>query len=692
MSTEYKVVDGIAVITIANPPVNGLGHGVRVGILEGIDRAKADVDVKAVVLTGAGKAFSGGADMREFNSPKAAREPGLNVVLSVIEDSPKPVVAAVHSVAMGGGLELAMSCHYRVAAPRARIALSEVTMGLLPGAGGTQRLPRLIGLEAATNMIVHGTSVASEELADSGLFDRMAEGDVVAAAIQMAKEVATRPGKHPRVRDMKVQHDNPEGLIAVARAAVEARYKHLPAPKRCLDAIEASFTLPFEDALALERRFFLELMNGAVSKSLRHAFFSERAAAKLPDVAEAIQERPVEKVAVVGAGLMGTGIAMNFLNAAMPVVLVDLSDQAAEKGRSTILATYEASVKKGKLQPGALDARMSLLRTSTDLRDVRDCDLVIEAVYEDMALKLDTFRALDEIARPGAVLATNTSTLDVNRIAAETKRPQDVVGLHFFSPANVMRLLEIVRGEATSPEVLQTSLGLARRIGKVAVVSGVCDGFIGNRMLAKYARRAGELLEQGALPEQVDRAVEQFGMAMGPFRMADLAGNDIGWAIRRRRYAEDATHPRFEIGDRLCEAGHFGQKTGAGWYDYEGGQRKATPSPRTRAMLEAFWKEKGVTPRKFSNAEIVERLIYALVNEGAAILEEGIAARASDIDAVYLHGYGFPAWRGGPMFYADTVGLYNVRRAMRAMELSDPSWKPSALLERLCAEGGAFNA
>jgi 3-hydroxyacyl-CoA dehydrogenase len=692
MSTQYKVVDNIAVIEIANPPVNGLGHAVRLGIVEGVDRACADAAVEAIVLTGAGKAFSGGADMREFNSPKGGREPGLNTVLSVIENSPKPVVAAVHSVAMGGGLELAMSCHYRIAAAKARIALSEVTMGLLPGAGGTQRLPRLIGLEAATHMIVHGGSIASEKLADSGLFDRMAEGDVVDAAIAMAKEVAARPGPHPRVRDMQVKHGNPEGFIAITRAAVEARAGHLPAPQRCLDAIEASFSLPFDDALALERRCFLELMNGPVSKSLRHAFFAERAAAKLADVPDAVLERTVERVAVVGAGLMGTGIAMNFLGAGIPVVLVDVSDAAIEKGRATIRASYEAGVQKGKLQQATLETRMSLLRTSTGIGDVRDCDLVIEAVYEDMALKLSTFRALDEIAKPGAILATNTSTLDVDRIAAETRRPRDVVGLHFFSPAHVMKLLEIVRGEKTAPDVLQTALAVARRIGKVAVVSGVCDGFIGNRMIAKYARRAGELLEQGALPEQVDRAVEAFGMAMGPFRMGDLAGNDIGWAIRKRRYAEDPAHPRFEIGDRLCEAGHFGQKTGAGWYDYEAGQRKARPSPRTRAMLEAFWKEKGVTPRRFSDAEIVERLVYALVNEGAAILEEGIAARASDIDAVYLHGYGFPTWRGGPMFYADTVGLFNVRRSMRAMAQGDPSWKPAAIVERLADEGAAFNA
>lgn len=692
MSTHYKVVDNVAVITITNPPVNGLGHAVRLGIAEGIERAKSDPTVASIVLTGEGKAFSGGADMREFNSPKSGMEPGLNGVLSIIESSSKPVVAAVHSVAMGGGLELAMACHYRVAAPKARIALSEVTMGLLPGAGGTQRLPRLIGLESALNMIVHGTSISSEKLADSGLFDRMAEGDVVQEAIEFAKEMAKRSGPHPRARDKVVQHVNPEGLIAVARAAVDARYKNLPAPKRCLDALEASFKLPFDEALALERRSFLELMNGSVSKSLRHAFFSERAAAKLPDASGEIQERAIERVAVVGAGLMGSGIAMNFLSAGLPVVLVDVNDEAVNKGRRSIQANYEASVKKAKLAPEALEKRMQLLQTSSDLTSVSQCDLIIEAVYEDMPLKLSTFRALDEVAKPGAILASNTSTLDVNQIAASTKRPQDVIGLHFFSPANVMKLLEIVRGEKTSIEVLQTAFNIARRIGKVAVLSGVCDGFIGNRMIAKYSRRAQELVEQGALPEQVDRAAEEFGMAMGPFRMADLAGNDIGWAIRKRRYAEDPSQPRFEIADRLCESGNFGQKTGSGWYDYEPGQRKAKPSARTRALIEAYWKEKGISPRKFSNAEIVERLIFALVNEGAAILEEGIAARASDIDAVYLHGYGFPTWRGGPMFYADTVGIFNVNRAMRSLAQSDSSWTPSPLIERLAAKNSAFNA
>jgi len=691
MSTTYEVRGSVALIAIANPPVNSLSSGVCLGIVNDIDRAAGDANVRAIVLTGHGRAFSGGADMREFDSPHPVKEPGLHAVLLAIEASSKPVVAAIHSVAMGGGLELALACHYRVASSDARIALSEVTLGLLPGAGGTQRLPRLIGLEIAANMIVHGTSMPSQALADSGLFDRMTDGDAVKAALELAEEVAGRPGPHPLVRDMKVEHGNPEGYLAIARAAAAARYKNLPAPQCCLDAIEAGFKLPFDDGLALERRLFSELMNGAVSRSLRHAFFSERAAAKLSDVADAAA-RTVHRVGVIGGGLMGTGIAMNFLNADLPVILVDLGEETLQRSVSNIRSTYGAGVSKGKLSKEQLERRLALLDTTVDMTAVRDCDLVIEAVYEELDLKLSIFRALDQIAKHGAVLATNTSTLDVNRIAAETSRPQDVLGLHFFSPAHIMTLLEVVRGDKTSGEVMQTAMSLAKRIGKIAVVSGVCDGFIGNRMINAYFQRAGELLEQGALPEQVDQAIEKFGMAMGPFRMSDLAGNDIGWAIRKRHYAEDAACPKFELGDRLCEAGHFGQKTESGWYDYEAGKRTAQASQRTRQMLQAYWQERGIRPRRFDGHEIVDRLIYALVNEGARILEEGIAARASDIDAVYLHGYGFPRWRGGPMFYADTVGVFNVHRRVLEFARADASWKPAPMLERLAAQRASFNA
>lgn len=686
MSTEYHVTDGIAVILLANPPVNGLGYSTRLGIVDSIDRAVKDPEVTGIVLSGSGKAFSGGADMREFNNPQARRDPGLNTVLSVIEDCPKPVVAAIHSVAMGGGLELALACHYRVGIPGAQIALSEVRMGLLPGAGGTQRLPRVIGLERATNMIVTGASVKSEVLKDSGLFDRFFDGELLGNAADFAREVASRPGPYPRIRDKRVEHQNPEAFLEFVRTSIVAKQPNYPAPQHALQAIHAAVFQKFDDGLAQERRSFLELMDGSVSKSLRHAFFAERAAQKIDDLPEGTPLRTIEKVAVLGGGTMGTGIAMCFLNAGIPVKLSETTDTLAEKAVATIRRNYETTVKKGKLSQDVVEKRMDLLQPVVGLKEIGDTDLVVEAVFEDMELKKAVFQELDAVMKDGAILASNTSTLDLDAIANVVSRPADVVGLHFFSPANVMRLLEVVRGAKTGPDVLATSMQIAKRIGKVAVVSGVCDGFIGNRMIAKYGQQAQLLVQQGAYPEEVDRAVEAFGMAMGPFRMSDLAGNDIGWAIRKRRYAEDPSSPRSEVADRLCESGRFGQKTSAGWYDYKAGERKPVPAQAVKELLEAYWTEKGVTRRKFSQEEIVQRLIFALVDEGARILEEGIAARASDIDLVYLNGYGFPTWRGGPMLYADTVGLYSVARAME--QAGQP---PAKLIQSLAAEGGRFN-
>ncbi|MGT2512313.1 3-hydroxyacyl-CoA dehydrogenase NAD-binding domain-containing protein [Cupriavidus basilensis] len=686
MSTEYHVTDGIAVILLANPPVNGLGYSTRLGIVDSIDRAVKDPEVTGIVLSGSGKAFSGGADMREFNNPQARRDPGLNTVLSVIEDCPKPVVAAIHSVAMGGGLELALACHYRVGIPGAQIALSEVRMGLLPGAGGTQRLPRVIGLERATNMIVTGASVKSEVLKDSGLFDRFFDGELLSNAADFAREVASRPGPYPRIRDKRVEHQNPEAFLEFVRTSIVAKQPNYPAPQHALQAIHAAVFQKFDDGLAQERRSFLELMDGSVSKSLRHAFFAERAAQKIDDLPEGTPLRTIEKVAVLGGGTMGTGIAMCFLNAGIPVKLSETTDTLAEKAVATIRRNYETTVKKGKLSQDVVEKRMDLLQPVVGLKEIGDTDLVVEAVFEDMELKKAVFQELDAVMKDGAILASNTSTLDLDAIANVVSRPADVVGLHFFSPANVMRLLEVVRGAKTGPDVLATSMQIAKRIGKVAVVSGVCDGFIGNRMIAKYGQQAQLLVQQGAYPEEVDRAVEAFGMAMGPFRMSDLAGNDIGWAIRKRRYAEDPSSPRSEVADRLCESGRFGQKTSAGWYDYKAGERKPVPAQAVKELLEAYWTEKGVTRRKFSQEEIVQRLIFALVDEGARILEEGIAARASDIDLVYLNGYGFPTWRGGPMLYADTVGLYSVARAME--QAGQP---PAKLIQSLAAEGGRFN-
>ncbi|MCT9071806.1 3-hydroxyacyl-CoA dehydrogenase NAD-binding domain-containing protein [Cupriavidus gilardii] len=692
MTAQYQVQDGIAVITLDNPPVNGLGHSTRLGIVEGMTRALDDAAVKAVVITGAGKAFSGGADIREFNTPKATQEPTLHSVIKVIENSTKPVVAAVHSVAMGGGLELALGCNYRVASKGAQIALPEVKLGILPGAGGTQRLPRVIGLEAALNMIVTGNPVPSEKFAGTKLFDEIVDGDVLPAAIAFARNVGAASGPHPKVRDLKVRHENAEGFLAFAKNTVAAVAKNFPAPGKCVEAVAASLK-PFDEGLRLEREGFMFLVNTPESRALRHAFFGERAASKIPDVPSDTPTRKIEKVAVIGAGTMGGGISMNFLNAGIPVTVLETKQEALDRGVATIRRNYENSAKKGKLTQEKVEQRMGLLSTTLSYDDIKDADLIIEAVFEEMGVKETVFKKLDEVAKPGAILASNTSTLDVNKIASFTRRPQDVVGMHFFSPANVMKLLEVVRGDKTGKDVLATVMQVAKKIKKTAVVSGVCDGFIGNRMIEQYSRQAGYLLDEGALPEQVDKAIEKFGFAMGPFRMGDLAGNDIGWAIRKRRAVEKPDIQYSKTADLLCEMGRFGQKTGAGWYDYKPGDRKPYPNHQVNEMIVQHSKDLGITRRKISDEEIVERLVYALVNEGAKILEEGIASKASDIDMVYLTGYGFPLHRGGPMLYADQVGLYNVLLSMQryAKGYHGEAWEPAPLLKKLAAEGKGFN-
>ena len=697
MSASYEVRDGVAVITLNNPPVNGLGYETRRGIADGVDRALADPAVKAVVLTGAGRAFSGGADIREFGSPKAIQEPNLLSLLKQMDNATKPVVAAVHGTVMGGGLELALSCHYRVAAPGTNVALPEVKIGLVPGAGGTQRLPRVVGVETALNMIVKGDPVKSEVLAalpGQKLIDRLAEGDVVEAACRFAEEVAARRPL-PRVRDLPLAHPEADAYFQFARNTVKAMAKHFPAPVKCVDAVEAAVKRTFDDGMVYERETFMALMLTPECKALRHAFFAERAASKIPDVPENTPVRKVEKVAVIGAGTMGGGISMNFLNAGIPVAILEMKQEALDRGIATIRKNYEAQVKKGKLKQDKYDARMALLSTTLNYADIADADLVIEAVFEEMGVKEKVFKTLDEVMKPGAILASNTSTLDVNAIAAFTKRPQDVVGMHFFSPANVMKLLEVVRGEKTAKDVLATVMGIAKKIKKTAVVSGVCDGFIGNRMIEQYSRQAGFLLEEGCTPAQVDKAIEKFGFAMGPFRMGDLAGNDIGWAIRKRRYVEKPNMRYSKTADLLCEMGRYGQKTGAGWYDYAPGQRKPIPSPVVVEMIGQHRKDLGITPRKISADEIVHRLVFSLVNEAAKILEEGIASKASDIDMVYLTGYGFPLFRGGPMCYADTVGLFNVVQQMKRFAQNphdDASfWQPAPLLAKLAAEGKSFN-
>jgi len=692
MSANYEVKGGVAVITLNNPPVNGLGHATRSGIFDGLKKALADNAVKSIVITGAGKAFSGGADIKEFNTAKSSAEPNLHTVIAAIEAADKPVVAAVHSVAMGGGLELALGCHYRVAAPGAQIALPEVKLGLLPGAGGTQRLPRVVGVETALNMIVSGNPVLSEKLAGTKLFDQMIEGDLMAGAIAFAAKVAAaRP--LPKVRDIKVDYPNHEAFFQFARNTVGAVAKNFPAPLKCVNCVAAAASMKFEDGLKFERENFLALMQTTESKALRHFFFGERAASKIPDVPEDTPKRPIKSAAIIGAGTMGGGIAMNFANAGIPVTVLEMKQEALDKGLATVRKNYENTMKKGRLTQQKFDERMGLIKGTLSYDDIKNADIVIEAVFEEMGVKEKVFKKLDEVMKPGAILASNTSTLDLNKIAAFTKRPQDVIGTHFFSPANVMKLLEIVRGAKTAKDVLATTMALSKKIKKTGVVSGVCDGFIGNRMIEQYSRQAGFLLEEGCLPEQVDKAIEKIGFAMGPFRMGDMAGNDIGWAIRKRRYAERPDMKYSKTADLLCELGRYGQKTSAGWYDYKPGDRKPYPSQLVNDMIIKHSKDIGVERRKVSDQEIVERLVYSMVNEAAYILEEGIAQRASDVDMVYLTGYGFPLHRGGPMFYADTVGLPNVAAAMEkyARGRHGEFWKPAPLLARLAAEGKTFN-
>ena len=703
MSAEYQVHGDVAVISLDNPPVNGLGLATRQAITDGLQRANDDAAVRAIVITGKGKAFSGGADIREFGSPKSLQEPNLLSVIRACENSVKPVVAAVHSVAMGGGLELALGCHYRIAAPGAKISMPEVKLGLIPGAGGTQRLPRVLGVEAAMNMIVSGESVNSEMLAmlpGQKLFDAMAQSpaSLMDEALALARKVADQHAGGaalPLVRNLPCKHPQGDAYFQFVRNMARGMAKNLPAPVKCVDAVEAATKKKFEDGLLFEREIFINLMWTPECRALRHLFMADRAASKIPDVAEDTPKREIARVAVIGAGTMGGGISMNFLNAGIPVTILETKQEALDRGVATIRKNYEAQVKKGKLKQDKYEQRMALLSTTLNYADIGNADLVIEAVFEDMGVKESVFRQLDQVMKAGAILASNTSTLDVNQIASFTARPQDVVGMHFFSPANVMKLLEVVRGKDTAKDVLATVMALAKKIKKTAVVSGVCDGFIGNRMIEQYSRQAGFLIEEGCTPAQVDKAVEKFGFAMGPFRMGDLAGNDIGWAIRKRRYVEKPNLKYSKTADLLCELGRFGQKTGAGWYDYQEGKRDAIPSKLVEDMIAKHRADLGITPRKISDEEIVQRLVYALVNEACHILEEGIASKASDIDMVYITGYGFPFWRGGPMLYADTVGLFNVAEAMKRFALNPHDdaafWQPAPLLQRLVAEGKTFN-
>ena len=677
----------VAVVVVDNPPVNALKYEVRAGILDAFTKANDDASVKAIVLAAAGRTFIAGADITEFGKPPKA--PSLIDVIAAIDEIKKPTIAAMHGTPLGGGLEITLACHFRVASPGTRLGLPEIKLGLIPGAGGTQRLPRLVGVEKALDMILSGNPIPVKDALAHGLVDEIIEGDLIAGAVAFARKVIADGRPLRRVRDsdekLKPFRDNPAKFDEAA-ANIGKRTAGLDAPRAAIEAVRWTLNVPIDTALKQERDTFIKLMLGDQSKAQRHLFFAEREAAKIPGIAADVKPREIKKAAVIGAGTMGGGISMNFANAGIPVTVVETTDEALERGFNTIAKNYGASVKRGSLAQTDMDKRLSLFTRAMSLEAVADADIIIEAVFEEMDIKKKVFTELDRIAKPGAVLATNTSYLDVNAIAQMTKRPQDVLGMHFFSPANVMKLLEIVRGEATAPDVLVTAMALGRRIGKVPVVVGVCHGFVGNRMLSPRQTQAERLLLEGALPRDVDAAAVEFGFPMGPFAMGDLAGLDVGWRIRR------ALGLRAEIANTLCEEGHFGQKTGKGFYVYEQGSRAGVPNPDVEALISAASSRLGFKRRPIERQEIIERLVFPMINEGAKILEEGIAARSGDIDVIWIYGYGWPVWRGGPMFYGDQVGVRYIRDQLAhyAAVSGDSSLQPAAYLSKLADEGRGF--
>ena len=679
----------IAVIVVDNPPVNALKHEVRIGLRDAFASANADPDVKGIVLTCAGRTFIAGADITEFDKPP--QSPSLIDLNAQIENIRKPVVAAVFGTPLGGGLEITLACHFRIAAPTTRLGLPEIKLGLFPGAGGTQRLPRLVGMDKAMAMILSGDPIPAKEALALGLVDEIFEGDPAAAGVAFARKAMAEKRPLRRVRDMedklKELRAQPDKFNEIAAAHVK-RARGLHAPAAALEALRWTLDVPIDEALERERKKFMELRAGEQSKAQRHIFFAEREAAKVAGLGKDVQARKVERVAVIGAGTMGGGISMSFANAGIPVTVVETAEDALKRGFGVMEKNYKTSVSRGALREGDMTKRMGLLTGTTDIAAVKDADLVIESVFEEMAVKKEVFGKLDRLARPDAILASNTSYLDVNKIAATTTRPQAVLGMHFFSPANVMRLLEIVRGDKTAPDVLATAIAVARRIGKVPVVVGVCHGFVGNRMLRARSIEAEKLLLEGALPHEVDGALTEFGFPMGPFAMGDLAGLDVSWRMRK------AQGIRAEIADTLCEQGRYGQKTSKGFYLYEPGSRTGRPDPEVEQLIAAASKRLGIARRPIDKKEIVERLIFPMINEGARILEEGIAQRSGDIDVIWVYGYGFPAWRGGPMFYADTVGLPYIRDRLAelAKKTGDKRHEPAALLARLAAENSSFGA
>jgi 3-hydroxyacyl-CoA dehydrogenase len=651
----------ILIVASNNPPVNALGHAVREGLVQAIGEADGDEAVKAVVIVCEGQTFFAGADISEFGTPKSFQPPMLPQVVDIIENCTKPVVAAIHGTAFGGGLEVALASHYRVAVPSAKLGVPEVKLGLLPGAGGTQRLPRVAGVEKALEMAATGNPIGAKDAGAIGLVDRIVEGDLLQHAVAFADEVkSARPLPKSSEREDKLAEarSNP-GLFADFRKANARKFRGFDAPEYNIQAIEAAVARPYSEGVLEERRLFMELMSGTQARAQQYFFFAERQASKIEGLPEDTAPREIRKVGVIGAGTMGGGISMNFLSAGIPVTIVEQQQDALDGGTGVMRKNYEASAAKGKLSAGQVEQAMALLSPTLELEDLADCDLIIEAIFENMDVKKEVFGKLDRIAKPGAILASNTSYLNIDEIAASTSRPEDVLGLHFFSPANIMKLLEVVRGAKTAPDVLVTAMSLARKIRKVAVVAGVCYGFIGNRMLIPRQVQAQRLLLEGATPEQVDRVHVEFGMPMGPFQMADLAGVDIGWHRDPSRIEN--------IRDALCAIDRWGQKKGAGFYDYDD-KRRPSPSPKVQEIIEDFRRREGVEPREISDQEIVERTLYTMVNEGAKILEEGMAQRASDIDVVWVYGYGWPVYRGGPMFWADTEGLPRIVEGLRRQQ------------------------
>ncbi|MBH04094.1 MAG: 3-hydroxyacyl-CoA dehydrogenase [Xanthomonadales bacterium] len=686
----YRLEADIGVIAIDNPPVNALGHAVREGLLAALDQGLADSKARALVIIGAGRTFPAGADIKEFG--QTPRSPSLPEVIDRIEAADKLTIAAVHGTALGGGMEVTLGCDYRVATADARMGLPEVNLGLLPGAGGTQRLPRLIGAKAALEMIVEGKPVKAAQLRDAGIVDEIIDGDLEAGALEYARRLADHDAAARPVRQLDVAGVD-DDFFTDFRASIEKRKRGFLAPFHCIEAVRAAVTRDFDAGMARERELFAELLASPESAAQRHVFFAEREVGKVPGIAKDTPKREIRQVGIIGAGTMGGGIAMNFLSAGIPVTMVEMKQEALDRGVSIIRRNYEATAKKGRITSEQVEKAMANLSTTLSYDDLADADLVIEAVFESMKVKKQVFGELDRVAKQGAILATNTSTLDVDEIAASTSRPEDVLGMHFFSPANVMKLLENVRGDKTADDVVATVMDLSKRIGKVGVMVGVCHGFVGNRILHKRQDQAVQLVNEGATPEQVDRVIYDFGMPMGPFAMADLAGLDVGWRIREDiRENDPANAPERNWMDALAEAERWGQKTGAGVFEYVEGDRTPRRSDVAHAEIEAYRAAHGITPRDISDTEILERCLYVMVNEGARILEEGIAARPLDVDIVWIYGYGFPVYRGGLMFWADQVGLPTILERIKTFhtDTGADTWQPAPLLERLVAENKRF--